>query len=73
MVLSDKVYLNLEKKKFKETDILGGHEMYGSSKVASDILAMSCIKSFYKHSKCHVGIVRSGNCIVVVIGQKTEL
>lgn len=64
MVTSDKVYLNLEKeRKFKETDILGGHEMYGSSKAASDILAMSYIKSFYKYSKCNVGIARSGNCI----------
>ena len=64
IVTSDKVYLNLEKKrKFRETDILGGHEMYGSSKAASDILASSYIKSFYKNSKCNVGIARSGNCI----------
>ncbi len=64
IVTSDKVYLNLERKrKFRETDILGGHEMYGSSKAASDILASSYIKSFYKNSKCNVGIARSGNCI----------
>ena len=64
LVTSDKVYLNLEeKKKFKETDKLGGYDLYSSSKAACDILADSYIKSFYKNSKCNIGIVRSGNCI----------
>ena len=64
LITSDKVYLNLEeKRKFKETDKLGGHDMYSSSKAASDVLATSYIKSFYSNSKCNIGIVRSGNCI----------
>ena len=64
LVTSDKVYLNLEeKKKFKEADKLGGYDLYSSSKAACDILADSYIKSFYKDSKCNIGIVRSGNCI----------
>ena len=47
LITSDKVYLNLEeKRKFKETDKLGGHDMYSSSKAASDVLATSYIKSF---------------------------
>tara|TARA_B100001093_G_scaffold496161_1_gene541466 strand:- start:3785 stop:4876 length:1092 start_codon:yes stop_codon:yes gene_type:complete len=64
LITSDKVYLNLEeKKKFKEADKLGGHDLYSSSKAACDILADSYIKSFYKDSKCNIGIARSGNCI----------
>ena len=64
LLTTDKVYLNLEeKKKFKETDKLGGYDLYSSSKAAGDILAASYIKSFYKNSKCNIGIARAGNCI----------
>ena len=64
IVTTDKVYLNLEKKKrFKEDSKLGGFDLYSSSKAASDIVAESYIKSFFKKQKCGVGIVRSGNCI----------
>jgi len=64
LLTTDKVYLNLEeKKKFKESDKLGGYDLYSSSKAACDILASSYIKSFYKKSKCNIGIARAGNCI----------
>ena len=64
LITSDKVYLNLEKKKkFKENDKLGGYDLYSSSKAACDILAESYVKSFYKKTNCNVAIARSGNCI----------
>ena len=37
---TDKVYLNLEKKKpFKEDDSLGGHDIYSGSKAATEIIS----------------------------------
>ena len=65
IVTTDKVYLNLEKKlKFKETDSLGGHDVYSGSKAACEILTQSYLKSFYsKNNDCKIATVRSGNCI----------
>jgi len=65
IVTTDKVYLNLEKKlKFKESDSLGGHDVYSASKAACEILTQSYLKSFYsKKSNCKIATVRSGNCI----------
>ena len=64
IVTTDKVYLNLEKKKkFKENEKLGGFDIYSSSKAACDIIAESYIKSFFAKTKCGISIVRSGNCI----------
>ncbi len=64
IVTTDKVYLNLEKKrKFKESAKLGGFDLYSSSKAASDIITESYIKSFFSNTSCGIAIVRSGNCI----------
>jgi CDP-glucose 4,6-dehydratase len=64
IVTTDKVYLNLEKKKkFKEEDSLGGYDIYSGSKAACEIISHSYIQSFLKKSKCNLATVRSGNCI----------
>ncbi len=64
IVTTDKVYLNLEKKKkFKENARLGGYDIYSSSKAACEIITESYIKSFYEKSSCNIATVRSGNCI----------
>jgi len=61
---TDKVYLNLEKKKpFKEVDKLGGHDVYSGSKAAAEIISQSYMKSFFKKKFCNIATVRSGNCI----------
>lgn len=63
IVTTDKVYLNLEKKKkFNENSKLGGYDLYSSSKAACDIISESYLNSFLS-KKCGLGIVRSGNCI----------
>ena len=64
IVTTDKVYLNLEKKKkFNENSGLGGFDIYSSSKAACEIISESYIKSFFKEHKCNIATVRSGNCI----------
>tara|TARA_B100000700_G_C14888388_1_gene781507 strand:+ start:81 stop:1157 length:1077 start_codon:yes stop_codon:yes gene_type:complete len=64
VVTTDKVYLNLEKKrKFKENSRLGGFDIYSSSKAACEILSESYVQSFFSKSRCNVATVRSGNCI----------
>jgi len=64
IVTTDKVYLNLEKKKkFKELDSLGGYDIYSGSKAACEIVSHSYSQSFFKQSKCNIATVRSGNCI----------
>jgi len=64
IVTTDKVYLNLEKKKkFKESSRLGGHDIYSSSKAACEIITESYVKSFYSKGHCNIATVRSGNCI----------
>ena len=63
IVTTDKVYLNLEKKKkFKELDSLGGYDIYSGSKAACEIISHSYFHSFLKSTKCNVATVRSGNC-----------
>ena len=64
IVTTDKVYLNLEKKKkFKELDSLGGYDIYSGSKAACEIISHSYFQSFFKKSNCNIATVRSGNCI----------
>ena len=61
---TDKVYLNLEKRKpFSENDKLGGHDIYSGSKAATEIITQSYYDSFFKNGKCNLATVRSGNCI----------
>lgn len=64
IVTTDKVYLNLEKKKkFKENDSLGGYDIYSGSKAACEIISHSYFQSFLKNTHCNTATVRSGNCI----------
>jgi len=64
IVTTDKVYQNLEDGiPFKEDSVLGGHDIYSSSKASCEILTQSYIKSFFFSKKCNVATVRSGNCI----------
>ena len=58
IVTTDKVYLNLEtKNKFKESDNLGGLDIYSGSKAASEVLTNSFFNSFMKNKK-----FKSCNC-----------
>ncbi|MCL2283146.1 MAG: CDP-glucose 4,6-dehydratase [Fibromonadales bacterium] len=62
-VTTDKVYENKENgRAYKETDSLGGHDMYSSSKACSEILSQSYSKSFLENSFT-LATARSGNCI----------
>ena len=65
IITSDKCYYNLEwKRGYKENDILGGDEPYGSSKAATEIILNAYIKTFFKDSqKIKIGIGRAGNVI----------
>lgn len=65
-ITSDKCYLNLdEKKDFKEKDILGGNDIYSSSKAASEIIFHSYHQSFFKKRINYLTKVsaRAGNVI----------
>jgi CDP-glucose 4,6-dehydratase len=70
MITTDKVYDNDEKNHFyKETDKLGGHDPYSSSKAAAEIAIASYIKSFFnptdynKKHKTLIASARAGNVI----------
>ncbi len=63
-VTTDKVYENLEQATaFEETDKLGGHDMYSSSKACSEILTSSYRKSFLNDNKILLASARAGNVI----------
>lgn len=64
-VTSDKCYLNDNRKKaYKENDILGGDDLYSSSKAVAEIIFSSFYKSFfYKDNKIKYASVRAGNVI----------
>jgi len=63
-VTTDKVYENIENKLFyKETDRLGGFDMYSSSKACSEILTASFQKSFLQDSIMLLASARAGNVI----------
>ena len=64
IITTDKVYKNLNKKiRFIENDVLGGDDIYSSSKASADIITSSYYNSFFKKSNCGVASVRAGNCI----------
>lgn len=70
IVTTDKVYDNKERDySFREHDFLGGHDPYGSSKAAADIISQSYLKSFFQpeeYQKSHntlIGIARAGNVL----------
>ena len=48
IVTTDKVYLNQEKKKFKESNHLGGYDIYSGSKASCEVLTHSYLNSLKK-------------------------
>lgn len=64
-VTTDKCYENLEDgRSYKETDRLGGYDMYSSSKACSEILSASFRRSFLNQSgKFLLATARAGNVI----------
>lgn len=68
-ITTDKVYQNKETKRaFKETDRLGGYDIYSSSKAACELLVDSYRNSFFNLDKYHehgvlISTVRAGNVI----------
>ncbi len=63
-VTSDKVYYNVNTdREFKETDPLGGSDIYSSSKACSDLLTTSYAYSFLEEKKIFLASARSGNVI----------
>jgi CDP-glucose 4,6-dehydratase len=62
-VTTDKVYENKENgQAYKESDSLGGYDIYSSSKACSEILSQSYRKSFLENNFL-LATARSGNCI----------
>ena len=64
-VTSDKCYLNLNKKKrYKETDPLGGLDNYSSSKASAELIFMSYFNNYFNKKKyLNVASARAGNVI----------
>ena len=65
-ITSDKCYLNIDKKKaFNEKDILGGSDVYSSSKAAAEIIFHSYHLSFFKKKDKFLNKItaRAGNVI----------
>ncbi len=69
MVTTDKVYLNKESLSgYRETDKLGGHDPYSSSKAAAEIAIASWRSSFYgkknyQNPNLRIATARAGNVI----------
>jgi CDP-glucose 4,6-dehydratase len=64
MVTTDKVYENREwLHAYRETDRLGGHDPYSSSKAACELLVDSFRKSFFAQSPVRIATARAGNVI----------
>ena len=66
IITSDKCYDNVEWAwGYKETDMLGGKDIYSGSKGAAELVFKSYYFSFFKKSDCNIKIVtaRAGNVI----------
>src|SRR6056297_572314 len=64
MVTTDKVYENREwVHAYRETDRLGGHDPYSTSKAACELLVDSYRKSFFADSPVRIATARAGNVI----------
>lgn len=64
MVTTDKVYANDEQARpFRETDPLGGHDPYSSSKAAMEIAVDSWRKSYFFDTETRIASARAGNVI----------
>lgn len=63
-VTTDKVYENLEQNiAYKETDRLGGFDLYSSSKACSEILSASYRRAFFSNAAILLATARAGNVI----------
>jgi CDP-glucose 4,6-dehydratase len=64
IVTSDKCYENRETMRpYVESDPIGGHDPYSSSKGCAEILTSSMRRSFFSDSPCLIASVRAGNVI----------
>lgn len=64
IVTSDKCYENRETMTpYVESDPIGGHDPYSSSKGCAEILTSSMRRSFFSDSSCLIASVRAGNVI----------
>lgn len=64
VVTTDKVYENNELgQPFSETDPLGGHDPYSTSKACAELVTQSYIKSFFQTSPTVITSARAGNVI----------
>lgn len=64
IVTTDKVYLNHESgKNYEETDPLGGHDPYSSSKAMAEIATAAYRDSYFKNHPVRVASARAGNVI----------
>lgn len=63
-ITTDKVYENIEQNiAYKESDPLGGHDPYSSSKACSEIVSASYKKSFFDNGNVLLATGRAGNVI----------
>ena len=64
IITTDKVYKNINiKKKFKESDYLGGEDPYSASKVCAELITETYYRSYFQNKKITLNILRSGNII----------
>ena len=66
IITSDKCYDNVEWPwGYKETDILGGKDIYSGSKGAAELIIKSYYNSFFKNneSKVNIAVTRAGNVV----------
>lgn len=65
IITSDKCYLNREfQRGYKETDILGGEDLYSASKASAEIIFKAYVESFFKfQNRFGYATVRAGNVI----------
>lgn len=64
VVTTDKCYENLEvERPYAETDALGGHDPYSSSKACAEIVTSSWRRSFLSGASVPVATARAGNVI----------
>lgn len=64
LITTDKVYENLETMRpYLETDRLGGHDPYSTSKAMDELAIASYVRSFFAHWEKKIVSVRAGNVI----------
>ena len=64
LITTDKVYENLETMRpYLESDRLGGHDPYSTSKAMDELAITSYVRSFFSHGEKKIVSVRAGNVI----------